>query len=175
MKKALAFLLTVLLVAALFVGCGNTEKPAETTEAPAATEPVPEGNYVTINGQNVTIGIPFAEVSDKLGEEIRPSETIDSCDPNSDWKQTMHFYTGVTVTEDKDGLIDSIQISEAGILFNGQLQVGMTSEEVIAVLGEPVTPQPWGLYYEDSNPYTYFSMDEDTGIIVGIFMNNANS
>lgn len=169
-KKILCVLLAVLLLAALFAGCKKTEENKKTEEKkttdPTATETEEEGVFVTMNGFNLKVGVPYADVKDKLGKEIAPAETIDSCDPNSDWKQTMHFYEGVIVTEDKDGNIDGIQVQEGDAALMGKIRIGATKEDVKAVLGEPDTDAEWGIYYE-SDPMINFYLDEETGLISG--------
>ena len=159
-KKILCVLLAVLLLAALFAGCKKTEEKTDPTEAEE------EGVFVTVNGFNLKVGVAYADVKDKLGKETAPAETIDSCDPDSDWKQTMHFYDGVIVTEDKDGNIDGIQVQEGDSALMGKIRIGATKEEVKAVLGEPDTDAEWGIYYE-SDPMINFYLDEETGLISG--------
>ena len=175
MKKTLSILLTLLLIAALFVGCGSQSKPAEsqtpaTAQPPATTEAPstePEGIFITVNGVNVTVGIPFASLEEALGPQTAPSETIDSCDLNSDWKQTMHYYDGAIVTEDKDGNIDGVQISGGDSALMGKIRVGATKDDVIAVLGTPDTDESWGIYYENTKPMVNCYLDESTGLIDG--------
>lgn len=166
MKKALSVLLAVLLLATLFVGCktdsNNPDAPADQNE-PAAEE----GVFITFNGQNIKVGVPFTEMKDKLGEETQPAETIDSCDEGSDWKQTMHFYGGVIVTEDKDGNIDGVQVQEGDAALMGKIKIGASKDDVKAVLGEPDTDESWGLYYTKANPSVNIYLDEETGLISG--------
>ena len=165
MKKILSILLVVTLSAALLAGCSGQKKPSQPEEQPAAAEP--EGVYVAMNGVNISLGIPFADLQDKLGEESKPSETINSCDENSDWKQTMHFYDGVTVTEDKDGLIDGVEVSGDTASLMGKIKIGATADEVKEALGEPDTDAEWGIYYNSSNPWVNIYLDEETGTVSG--------
>lgn len=165
MKKILSILLALTLFAALLAGCSGQQKPSQPQEEPAAAEP--EGIYVAMNGVNISLGIPFADLQDKLGEEVKPSETINSCDENSDWKQTMHFYDGVTVTEDKDGLIDGVEVSGDAAALMGKIRISSTKDEVIEVMGEPDTDAEWGMYYTTTNPWVNIYLDEETGAITG--------
>lgn len=186
MKKVLSILLAVLLLATLFAGCkAKSKNPDATTEAnepaenesgetntvesePVETTPAEEdGIFVTYNGQNIKVGVPFTEMQDMLGEETQPAETIDSCDEGSDWKQTMHFYSGMIVTENKDGIIDGIQVQEGEAALMGKIKIGASKDDVKAVLGEPDTDESWGIYYEKTNPMVNFYLDDETGLISG--------
>lgn len=176
MKKTVAILLTLLMLAALLAACAKTEQPAGTqapeTKAPE-TEAVPEGVYVAFNGVNLVPGGPFAELKDKLGAETKPAETIDSCDENSDWQQTSHYYGDVRITENKDGMVEGIEVSgSSDAALNGVIRIGTTADEVKAVLGEPGTDQPWGLYYEDL-PMVNVFLDEETGKVTGFMVMNS--
>ncbi len=166
MKKVLSILLAVLLLATLFVGCkGDSKKPDDATEKNETVEE--EGVFITYNGQNIKTGVPFTEMKDKLGKETQPAETIDSCDEGSDWKQTMHFYEGVIVTENKDGIIDGVQVQEGDSALMGKIKIGASKDDAKALLGEPDTDQSWGLYYTNSNPQITVYLDEETGVISG--------
>ena len=191
MKKVLSMLLVLLMLAVLFVGCGSEDKPAETksscatesqtqdatesqgasdsqtpdtTEAPA---PEAEGIFITVNGVDVTVGVPFADLEEALGAPIAPADTMDSCDEGSDWKQTMHYYAGVIITENKDGVIDGVQVSDGDAALMGKLRIGATKDEVVALLGTPDTDESWGIYYMSTSPMINFYLDETTGLISG--------
>lgn len=166
MKKVLSILLAVLLLAALFVGC--TAKPKSTDASAEMNETTEEeGIFITFNGQNIKVGVPFADMEEKLGQEVQPAETINSCDEGSDWKQTMHFYDGMIVTEDKDGIIDGVQVQDGDAALMGVIKIGATKDDVKAVLGEPDTDESWGLYYENTDPMVNLYLDEETGLISG--------
>lgn len=189
MKKTISLLLALLLIAALFVGCSSQKKPDEsktpettkaqtpsTTEAPATTEAPtttearntdPEGIFVTVNGANVTVGVPFADLEEALGSPTAPAEVIESCDEGSDWKQTMHYYEGVIITENKDGVIDGVQVGDGDAALMGKIRIGATRDEVIDLLGTPDTDESWGIMYENTSPGVNFYLDDETGLISG--------
>lgn len=183
MKKTLSILLAVLLIAALLVGCSNdkaksdaksdasdktdsSNKSDESKTDPSGEE-TEEGIFVLINGQNIKVGVPFADMEDKLGKEAQPAETSDSCDEGSDWKQTMHFYDGMIVTENKDGIIDGLQVSDGDAALMGKIRIGATKDDVKALLGNPDTDESWGIFYENTNPKINLYLDEETGLITG--------
>ncbi len=175
MKKAVFLMLAALLLAALLLGCADAKQPAETaasTPAPqdSAAEPAErEGIFVTVNGVEVYTGVPYAEYREKLGKEIKPAEEVLACDPGSDWKQTMHFYQGVTVSEDKDGLVNSIQVEAGDAAILGKLGIGATREEVKALLGQPDEEDEWSLFYSSTQPQIMFIPAETDGDRIGSF------
>ena len=168
MKKTLCLLLAALLIAALFVGCssGKTPEGTKATENAAVESTAasaPEGPYLTLNGEYITLGLAFADVKDKLGEETAPAEEMYACDPGSDWKQTMHTYAFGTVTEDKDGVLNSIQISSGDATVNGTVGIGATVDKVKAALGEPESEEEGlALYYTFSNVMVNLFLEQNT-------------
>ena len=178
LKRTFAVVLTLALIAALLIGCAKTEKPAETqasTEAskPAATEAAPvetepaetDGVFIVLNGVNVTTGVAYASIADRLGDETRPPETIEACDPASDWRQTMHYYGDNIVTEDKDGIIDTIQIYNDEAALMGQFRIGAAAEDVRALFGTPETEGLLGMYYSERDPMVNVFLEN--GIVTG--------
>ena len=166
MKKIVFIMLAALLLAALLPGCADAKQPAET----AASTPFPQDSaakpaeqediFVTVNGVDVYTGVPYAEYKEQLGEEIKPAEEVLACDPSSDWKQIMHFYQGVTVSEDKDGLVNSIQVEAGDAAILGKIGVGSTREEVKALLGQPDEEDEWSLFYSSTQPQIMFTSSE---------------
>ena len=201
MKKFCTILLGMMLAASLAAGCGQSGKSnqetkaaeaqtteaqtteaqateAQTTEAQTAEAQAPEGIYLAYNGVNVQIGMAFADVKDGLGEEMKPAETIGSCDENSDWTETTHYYPGFVMTEDKDGNITGFTISEfefegKDAALNGQLKLGATSEEAKAVLkdvlGDPDTEDETSIYY-NAGPWVGVMLDEDSKTVNSIMV-----
>ena len=170
MKKIVFIMLAALLLAALLLGCADAKQPAEslaskpagqdTASAAEPAAPGQEGVFVTVNGVELCTGIPYAEYKEQLGEEIKPAEEVLACDPSSDWKQTMHFYQGVTVSEDKDGLVNSIQVEAGDAAILGKLGIGSTREEVKALLGQPDEEDEWNLFYSSTQPQIMFISSE---------------
>ncbi len=109
----------------------------------------------------------FTCSQNQLGTETQPAEVITSCDENSDWQQTMHFYGSVIVTEDKDGIIDSVTVNGGESTLMGKIAIGATKDEVKSVLGDPGTDDSWGLYYDSTNPWVNVYTDEETGLVSG--------
>lgn len=175
-QRALA--LALALAVLLFAGCGaQPGEPGAAQSASAApsssrssaeTQPDPSAAqtlFVAVNGAELRLGMRFSEAAACLGAESKPAETVSG----TDWKQTQHFYPGLTISEDRDGRIDSIQLHsedggiDAAIL--GELRVGMRPAEYKAILGEPDIENPDALFYEHSDPCLSLYVDETTGLI----------
>ena len=158
-----------------------TETQAPDTQAPDTQAPdtqatetqAPENQdffWFTLNGVEIHLGVPYAELKEKLGDEAKPSETIEACDPNSDWVQIQHYYPGITVSEDKDGNVFGIELSEWAVgpgdaTLNGVLKVGVsTREDVVKALGEP-EPNEYGIFYDWNDYRLAIYLNEETGIL----------
>ena len=201
MKKFYAIVLGMMLAASLAAGCGQSGESkqetkaaeaqtteaqtteaqtteAQTTEAQTQEAQAPEGIYLAYNGTNVQPGMAFADVKDGLGEESKPAETIGSCDENSDWTETTHYYPGFVLTEDNEGNITGFTISEyefegKDASLNGQLKLGATLEEAKAVLkdvlGDPDTEDETSIYY-NAGPWVGVMLDEDSKTVNSIMV-----
>ena len=186
-NRILPILLAALLTVALFAGCAKTET-ADTTQSRAAGAPPtqaagePQASqsddhfWFTHNGVEIHMGVPFAELAEKLGSESKPSETIESCDPGSDWVQIQHYYPGITVHEDKDGNVFGVEMSEwnvpsAGDLtMNGVLKLHeSTRDDVVAALGEP-EPNEYGIFYDFDGYTLCINLDESTGLLDSVMV-----
>ena len=190
MNRIIALMLAALLLAAVFAGCAR-EKTPETTKAPETQAPetrapetkapetqAPETEaadqqdffWFTLNGTEIHMGVPYAELKEKLGDEAKPSETIEACDPSSDWVQIVHFYPGITVNEDKNGNVFGIELGEYNVgpgdaVINGTLKVGVsTRDDVVSVLGEP-EPNEYGMFYNWNGYMLAVYLDEETGLL----------
>ena len=194
-NRIIAILLVLLMAAALFVGCqetkpGDTQAPdtqapntkapdtqAPDTQAPDTqapdTQPAQSDElfWFTLNGVEIHMGVPYAELAEKLGGEAKPSETIESCDPGSDWITIQHFYPGITVNEDKNGNVFGIEMSEwavgpGDVTINGVLKPGeSTEEDIYEVLGKPEEPNEYGIFYDWNGYNLGVYLNEDTGLL----------
>lgn len=199
-NRIIAILLALLMAAALFVGCQETEPndtkapdtqapdtkvpdtqapdtKAPDTQAPDTQTPdtQPSQNdelfWFTLNGEEIHLGVPYAELAEKLGDEAKPSETIESCDPGSDWITIQHYYPGITVNEDKNGNVFGIEMSEwavgpGDVTVNGVLKLGeATEEDVYEVLGKPEEPNEYGIFYDWNGYHLGIYLNDDTGLL----------
>lgn len=178
-KRVIAILAALLMVSALFVGCHET-KPGD-TQAPGTQAPdtqAPESQpaqsddffWFTLNGVEIHMGVPYAELAEQLGDEAKPSETVESCDPGSDWVQIQHFYPGITVHEDKDGKVfgadmSSWSVGPGDVTLNGVLKPGeSTEEDIYSVLGKPEEPNEYGIFYEWNGYNLGIYLNDETGL-----------
>ncbi len=164
--KKLATILCAVLVLTLLVGCAA--KPAPETE-PAETPDAADGLYLVYNGAKLALGMSFADVKDALGEETRPADEILPCDGGDSFKDTMHHYAGMDVTEDINGIVKEIDVpgvdesSEAAVL--GKVKVGDKQSDAVAALGEPenypLAEDDFALTYKTDNQYINLFLDPD--------------
>ena len=186
MKKTLVVICIVLLLAALVVGCASapkTEPTAAPTQQPAA-EPTPgpaaepAGMYILCRGTKLAVGMQFADVKDGLGAETRPADVILPCDGGDAYKDTIHYFGTLAVTEDKDGVIAQLEISdlyetEGDAALMGKIKIGSTQADAIAALGEPSTPladDDYALTYDLANGVVlvFLSPDDNKETVSGI-------
>ncbi len=198
MKKTAMILSVILLLAALLVGCtegGST--PASTdatvqsnapvdTNAPADTQATQEdsqteGMYVEYNGVKIALGVNFADLKDALGEQTMPDQVIYPCDGGDAYKDTMHFYPALAVTENKDGIISNIEISdvyegECQAKLMGTITIGNSQQEAVEALGEPdnfpLAEDDYSLNYnsEDQAIMVFLDPDSDKQTVSGVSM-----
>ena len=186
MKKTLVVMCIVLLLAALAAGCATapkTEPTAAPTQQPTAEptpEPAPEpaGMYILCSGTKLAVGMQFADVKDGLGAETRPADVILPCDGGDAYKDTIHYFGTLAVTEDKDGVIAQLEISdlyetEGDAALMGKIKIGNTQAEAIAALGEPSTPladDDYALTYDLENGVVlvFLSPDDNKETVSGI-------
>lgn len=127
--------------------------PVEETTVPAAQAPepeapkpefpepeAPEGLYLQVNGARLAPGMPYAAVQAALGPQTAPDQALTDCDGS--FFGTVHFYPGMTVTENEMGLIRGIELSvqfegASGAALLGRVGLGTTMEAAVAALGEP--------------------------------------
>ncbi|MBQ6570453.1 MAG: hypothetical protein IJL87_09370 [Clostridia bacterium] len=170
MKKNLLVICVALLLAVLMVGCGGKKTPAESQPSVDNT-PAADAMYIEFNGVKLYAGTPFADVKDALGQTTQPDEVILPCDGGDAYKDTMHFYNGITVTENVKGLISNIEVSsmdgatsEAALM--GKVKLGTSQADAIAALGQPsnypIPDDDYSLTYQTSNSSVLVFLDPDT-------------
>ena len=187
-KKLIALLLALALVFA-FVGCGGNdqasddqtaddqqseepaEEPAETPDdqtADASTTGIPDYVYVEVNGTKIIPGGNYADIEGKIGEETKPSERIEPCDPEAESADQEYYFDGFEITTVADtGLIRMIDVDQSlgdgrDALLAGKLPLGCTVDEVKAIFGEPGANE---LDSEDESFLRYY-YGEDDGMIM---------
>lgn len=157
----------------------DTQAPdtqAPDTQAPDTQAPAEDaGFWFTLNGVEIRMGVPFAELGEKLGGEAKPSETIESCDPGSDWVQIQHYYPGITIHEDKNGNVFGAEMSDwnvpgEDVTLNGALKLHeSTRDDVVAVFGEP-EPNEYGIFYYFPGYTLSIYLNEDSGVLDSVMV-----
>ena len=170
MKKYLMIIVSVLLLIAIAAGCaGNT--PADKPEEKTDTDVTTEGMYIVLNGTKVGIGMTYADIKDGIGAETQPEDVILPCDEGDSFRNVMHHYEGATITENRDGKVCEIEVSDLhgntdNVTLMGKVKVGDKTEDAVAALGEPdnwPTPEDdYSLVYKYDNCFVYVFLDPDT-------------
>ena len=163
LKTLTALFLALTLCLALFAGCAKT--PSENPTAPADDTAL-SSFYFKAGDVEIRMGMPFAELATQLGEEAKPAETVNACDPASDWKQISHFYPGITINEDKDGLVFGAEMTQrevpgGEVTFGDTVMVNSAPEDVRALLGEPESEDMGSLFYTIDGYTVAFYFDEE--------------
>ena len=122
----------------------SSSAPAEHETAPVQTAPPPdgaEGLYLLAGGARIRPGQRYADVQSSLGEKTGPDQELGSCDDPS-YVRKVHFYPGLSVTENPDGVIWGMELSplyagEGDAALLGAVRVGTTLDEALAALGRP--------------------------------------
>ena len=183
MKKTTLLLCIALLICCLLIGCSDAKSDGKsTTAAPETTQtPVPDGFYVLYNGTPIALGMKYADVKEGLGAEAAPAEEILPCDGSDAFKDTMHTYAGMTVTENINGIIKDIEISDIPVsgdeaALMGKIKLGAKQEDVVAAMGEPnnfpLAEDDFALTYRTDNQFINVFLDPDNNkeTVSGVMM-----
>ena len=152
----------------------KTEAPAEETEAVADTQGeggtlAYEDLYCTLNGVDVYIGMPFEEVKDQLGDEIKPEERVEPCTGDCEYLCIIHTYDGFEINENYDGLVSSISVNtmNTGIgtgKFQDSFDYGAPIQEILDRYGEPWDQGDGYVQYSIGNAMLMFNSDDNVTI-----------
>lgn len=164
----------------------STTTPIESTTTPIESTSTPSKNisdpadtdsmYMLVNGTKVELGMKYADVKEGLGAQTAPDQELGSCDDPS-FVRMVHFYPGMTITENPDGTIWGMELSsvytgEGDAALKGSVKLGTTLETALAALGEPENASSvkddCTLIYRQNGQDIYVFLDAD--IVSGISM-----
>lgn len=157
----------------------STTTPIESIATPDENTPDPadtDGMYLLVNGTRVELGMKYAEVKEGLGAQTAPDQELGSCDDPT-FVRMVHFYPGMTVTEDPDGTIRGMELSsmyagEGDAALKGTVKLGTTLNEALATLGTPdnasSVKDDCMLIYRQAGQEIYIFLDSDT--VTGVSM-----
>ena len=144
-KKLLVVLLAIVMVFA-FAACGGSDnggesEPAGDDQGSATIEGIPEEVFITVGDTVVQAGGDYGDYEGKLGDEIKPSERIEPCDPNTETADIEFYFDGLTLTTKEGGLVRMVDVAESEgngpeILFSGKVGVGASVDEFKAIMGD---------------------------------------
>ncbi len=160
----------------------STTVPGDTTPDPAEDmpDPVTVGIYMLVNGTKIELGMSYADVKEALGAQTAPDQELGSCD-NPTFVRIVHYYPGLTITENPDGTIWAIELSsmyagESDAALMENIKIGTSMDEVISVLGEPENLKSAEydcmLIYRQEDQYVciYFFNTDNKDTVSGISM-----
>ncbi len=152
----------------------NTTTPSENTSDPADTD----GMYMLVNGTRVELGMKYADVKEGLGAQTAPDQELGSCD-NPDFVRIVHFYPGMTVTENPDGTIWGMELSrmyagEGDAALKGIVKLGTSLDAALAALGQPENASSAKddcmLIYQQDGQIVYIFLDTGNNAVSSISM-----
>lgn len=141
--KKVLLLALMLMVVFCFSACGGSSEPAgdQGSDAPTVETAFPEEAFILMNGTEVRIGDNFANVEGKIGEEVKPSEKVEPCDPEVETATIEHYYDGVRITTTEDGIICTLSLDvrdgETDSSFGGKVKLGDPISGIKELLGDP--------------------------------------
>ena len=188
--QPLILLLVVLIMVFALALCGCDNKKKENQEASNAevienvendeNETVePEKIVLEKNDDNISkfmvsyknakfsTGVQFDLIRDLLGKESKPSDTSKVCNPNAKGETTHYYFEGLTVNVNYEGRINEIFIDSETATLRSGIKVGMTPEEVKAIIPE-VNEDPYSLNYNVGVDFYSSMIKSDDGKISSI-------
>ena len=186
MKKIL--LLAMALMVSIFALCACENKKQENNES-GNTEVVennqtidednpevggmerdPEkiGKFTAIyNDVDFGPGVYYEKIKDELGEEIKPADTSKACGPYENGEVTHHYYDGITISVNHLGMITNLNIDSDKVALSCGAKVGMSAEEVKALIGE-ATEDEYSIVAVPAEYYYVTFVKDDDGKITNI-------
>ena len=193
LKKYMLVICAGAFLAAGLCACGDNKNETTATTASTTTEAVTEAAttaevtaesatteaseqktsateaFFTLNEVDAKVGMSFADIKDKLGDEIKPAESVIPCGAGE--TQVFHYYDGFVVVEtEKEGVITGLELTEgnnANAAFMGKVKVGDTPEQVKAAIGDPKDEDEYCLSYHIGDADV--SVNLENGVVVGAF------
>ena len=166
MKKLLVIIMALIMVFTMASCGGNSEKAEPQGDASS------KDLYAVVNGQEVRLGDSFDEIREGLGEEAKPAEEVEPCDGDTDWLKTIHFYNGISIHHNKDGIVENIDINtydvgEGDALFMGSVKLGDSVDSIKEIFGEPRQEDEWSMDYMIGDVYLLVMKAEEGSDTIG--------
>lgn len=143
-----------------------TEEYTEEEEyvIPIADESVYAKYRINYNGTEFGVLDKYDDVKAGLGNEIKPSQTYTPCGAMVEGEVTTHFYEGLTLETNSEGIIYTIKFSSSenpdstAALVTG-IKLGSSHDEVINAYGASDSDDEYNTSYSYDRLYTGFSYD----------------
>jgi hypothetical protein len=162
----------------------ETKAAEETQTQPAAPEqpagpdssaPLSEKARFVSNGVTFGIGDKFADISDRLVSQTRPSDRSQPCIPGAG--EIIHYYyPGMVIDTNEAGVICEVYLGHDFDEGNsaqtvGGLALGMTQDDAVRIMGESNSEYDFAYSITEGSLYFTISVHDD-GKIFGITASN---
>ncbi|MBO6115176.1 MAG: hypothetical protein J6P57_08980 [Lachnospiraceae bacterium] len=160
LKKLAVLTATALVLTTGMVACGDKKQSDKSTTKEAADDTSSSEVFFTVNGVEVKQGAVWADVKDTLGDEAKPSDTIEPCD-GGDYIQIIHYYEGAEITTLRDENIIGISMTtdSKDVDVMGAVKLGDTADAVKSALGTPNQEDESMIVYEIGSSSLMLYMD----------------
>ena len=143
-----------------------SETEPQNPAVPDSQAPLSEKAKFVYQGCTFAVGDLYANIAEKLGKQVAPSETVKPCIPGAG-TETHYMYPGFTVAVTEKGVITSIVLNhdfdpsnEAGTVSG--LHLGDKKEQVDQLLGKPDIDIEGMIYtYQQDDLTLSFDFEED--------------
>lgn len=170
-KKFMVLMIALVMVLS-FTACGGNEA-SEPQEDQSTAAVQPEDIFAVVNGQEVRLGDAYEDIKASLGDEAKPEDVVEPCgDDTTDWLKTIHYYNGVSIHHNIDGIVEHIDINtndvgEGDVTFMGKIKLGDSIEDIKALLGEPREEDEWAINYMIGDVFIYILRTDEGSDTIG--------
>lgn len=164
--------LAIVLTTACSSGPGETSKQESDAAVSQQSEHNATGYLFEYNGATFGIGDACVDVIDKLGAQQKDPYTSNSCAFNG--KDTVYYFPSFEVSaNDETGVfvIYSIYLKDDAVSTKEGAYVGMTSDEVKAIYGEPSENSEGGFSYVKEGMKLNFFLKDGAVSAISYYIN----
>ncbi|MBR6881080.1 MAG: hypothetical protein IKN14_08405 [Clostridiales bacterium] len=182
-RKIIAMAAASIMIVAAVAACSDKKEDEKKDDA-AKTEASAEESEkdhdaahvdgVVYKGVEVVMNAPFADIKDQLGDTVKPDDVILPCDGGDLYKDTIHHYEELDVTENVNGDITDIEVPVDvvpgdDLLILGDIKIGDSIEDVLKAHPEFEDDEYCISYRSEGQYYCTIMKDYEAGTTVSGF------